>query len=115
MDNEVNLMALGEHTKCFPDADDVIVGKVATGIGSGFIGNGELHRGAMGAAGDLGHIAAPDAGDVPCRCGNTGCLEAVTSGSAIAAALRAKGIDAHTSADVVALVRVGNLEAGQLV
>ncbi|WP_447009155.1 ROK family protein [Saccharothrix hoggarensis] len=115
VDNEVNLMALGEHTKCFPDAQHVIVVKVATGIGAGFISNGELHRGAVGAAGDLGHIAAPHAGDVPCRCGNTGCLEAVASGSAIAAALRAKGIDAHTSTDVVALVRTGDLEAGQLV
>ncbi|MEU4449480.1 ROK family transcriptional regulator [Actinosynnema sp. NPDC050801] len=115
VDNEVNLMALGEHTKCFPEADHVIVVKVATGIGSGFISNGELHRGVVGAAGDLGHILAPNAGDMPCRCGNTGCLEAVASGSAIAAALRAKGIEAHTSADVVALVRAGNLEAGQLV
>ncbi|QQQ79387.1 ROK family transcriptional regulator [Saccharothrix sp. 6-C] len=115
VDNEVNLMALGEHTKCFPEAEHLIVIKVATGIGSGFISNGMLHRGAVGAAGDLGHILAPHAGDVPCRCGNTGCLEAVASGSAIAAALRAKGVEAHTSADVVALVRAGNLEAGQAV
>ncbi|MCE6996302.1 ROK family protein [Saccharothrix sp. S26] len=115
VDNEVNLMALGEHTKCFPEAEHLIVVKVATGIGSGFISNGMLHRGAVGAAGDLGHILAPNAGDVPCRCGNTGCLEAVASGSAIAAELRAKGIDARTSADVVALVRAGNLEAGQAV
>jgi predicted NBD/HSP70 family sugar kinase len=115
VDNEVNLMALGEHTKCFPEAEHLIVVKVATGIGSGFISNGRLHRGAVGAAGDLGHILAPHAGDVPCRCGNTGCLEAVASGSAIAAELRAKGVEAQTSADVVALVRAGNLEAGQAV
>ncbi|MCE7000659.1 ROK family transcriptional regulator [Saccharothrix sp. S26] len=115
VDNEVNLMALGEHTKCFPDARHLIVVKVATGIGSGFISNGMLHRGAVGAAGDLGHILAPNAGDVPCRCGNTGCLEAVAGGPAIAGSLRDLGIEAHTSADVVALVRAGNLEAGQVV
>lgn len=115
VDNEVNLMALGEHTTSFPEAEHLIVIKVATGIGAGFISNGLLHRGAVGAAGDLGHILAPHAGDVPCRCGNTGCLEAVASGSAIAAALRAKGVEAHTSSDVVALVRAGNLEAGQAV
>ncbi|MFI9006050.1 ROK family protein [Actinosynnema sp. NPDC053489] len=114
-DNEVNLMALGEHTACFPEAQHLIVVKVATGIGAGFISNGRLHRGAVGAAGDLGHIVAPNAGDVPCRCGNAGCLEAVASGAAIAAALRAKGIEADTSADVVALVRSGNLEAGKAV
>ena len=113
VDNEVNLMALGEHATCFPEVEHLIVVKVATGIGSGFISNGVLHRGAVGAAGDLGHILAPHGGDAPCRCGNTGCLEAVASGPAIAAALRARGIEARTSADVVGLVRSGSLEAGQ--
>lgn len=115
VDNEVNLMALGEHATCFPDAQHMIVVKVATGIGSGFISNGTLHRGAVGAAGDLGHILAPHGGDAPCRCGNTGCLEAIAAGPAIAAALRARGLDTQSGNDVVALVRAGNLEAGQAV
>ncbi|MFC3894023.1 ROK family protein [Lentzea rhizosphaerae] len=115
VDNEVNLMALGEHAHSFPGTDNMIVVKVATGIGSGFISNGVLHRGAVGAAGDLGHIRTPGSDDAPCSCGNTGCLEAVASGSAIAARLRAKGVEAHTSADVVALVRAGNVEAGQAI
>ncbi|MFE2726154.1 ROK family protein [Kitasatospora sp. NPDC059327] len=114
VDNEVNLMALGEHTS-FPGVDDMIVVKVATGIGAGFISNGALHRGAAGAAGDLGHITAPRAEDTPCRCGDSGCLEAVASGTAVAAALRAKGLEARTAADVVSLVRMGNAEAGQAV
>ncbi len=115
VDNEVNLMALGEHAHSFPDVDHMIVVKVATGIGSGFISNGVLHRGAVGSAGDLGHILAPHGGDAMCSCGNTGCLEAVASGPAVAARLRAKGIEAHTNADVVDLVRAGNLDAGQAV
>ncbi len=115
VDNEVNLMALGEHTTAFPEAEHIIVVKVATGIGSGLISNGVLHRGAVGAAGDLGHIQAPHGGDVLCRCGNTGCLEAVASGPAMAARLREQGVDAATTADVVRLVRAGSLEAGQVV
>ncbi|MFC7617779.1 ROK family protein [Actinokineospora soli] len=115
VDNEVNLMALGEHTRCHPTEQHMIVVKVATGIGSGLISNGALHRGAVGAAGDLGHILAPGAGDVPCRCGNTGCLEAVASGPAIAAKLTEAGIPARTSKDVVALVQSGNPAAGQAV
>ncbi|MGX7827558.1 ROK family protein [Actinokineospora sp. 24-640] len=115
VDNEVNLMALGEHTRFHPAEQHMIVVKVATGIGSGLISNGELHRGAVGAAGDLGHILAPGAGEVPCRCGNTGCLEAVASGPAIAARLTEAGIPAETSADVVALVQSGNPTAGQAV
>ncbi|WP_436495026.1 ROK family transcriptional regulator [Actinokineospora sp. HUAS TT18] len=115
VDNEVNLMALGEHTTSFPDADNLIVVKVATGIGAGVISNGVLHRGAVGAAGDLGHILAPHGGDSLCGCGNTGCLEAVASGPAVAATLRANGIDARTNADVVALVRAGDFEAARAV
>ncbi|MGW5053125.1 ROK family protein [Actinokineospora sp. NPDC004072] len=115
VDNEVNLMALGEHARCHPGEQHMVVVKVATGIGAGLISNGMLHRGAVGAAGDLGHILAPGAGDAPCRCGNTGCLEAVASGPAVAARLSAMGLAATTSADVVALVQSGNPTAGQAV
>ncbi|MFD4256248.1 ROK family protein [Streptomyces sp. NPDC058534] len=115
VDNEVNLMALGEHTTRFADAENLILVKVATGIGAGIISNGRLHRGAVGAAGDMGHILAPQGGEAPCRCGNKGCLEAVASGAAIAAALREQGLEAHSNSDVVALVRGGNVVAAQAV
>ncbi|WP_454048872.1 ROK family protein [Cellulomonas sp. Marseille-Q8402] len=115
VDNDVNLMALGEHRSAWPDVDDMLFVKVATGIGSGIISDGRLRRGAQGAAGDIGHIAVPGAEDVPCRCGNLGCLEAVASGRALAETLRQHGLDAHDGADVVALVRAGDLTAGRAV
>lgn len=114
VDNDVNVMALGEHAVAFSSEEHLIFIKVATGIGSGIISGGRLHRGAQGAAGDLGHVQAPRAQGFACRCGNTGCLEAVASGSAVARALRDLGIDASSSQDVVALVRGGNLEATRL-
>lgn len=115
VDNDVNLMALGEHRTAWPDVDDMLFVKIATGIGSGIISDGRLRRGAQGAAGDIGHIAVPGAEDVPCRCGNLGCLEAVASGRALAEALRRQGLDAHDGSDVVALVRAGDLAAGRAV
>lgn len=115
VDNDVNVMALGEHALAFPDADHLVFVKVATGIGSGIISDGRLQRGAQGAAGDLGHVLAPHGDDVPCRCGNTGCLEAVASATAVAAGLRAQGVEAHNSRDVVRLVRLGNTRAAQAV
>ncbi|MFJ3929025.1 MULTISPECIES: ROK family protein [unclassified Streptomyces] len=115
VDNEVNLMALGEHTTSFPDVDHMIVVKAATGIGAGLISNGLLHRGAVGAAGDVGHIQAPRGGDAPCRCGNTGCLEAVAGGPALAAGLKALGEDASGVDDVVRLVHSGSLAATRAV
>jgi predicted NBD/HSP70 family sugar kinase len=115
VDNDVNVMALGEHRTAFPDVDDLLFVKIATGIGSGIIADGRLRRGAQGAAGDIGHIAVPGAGDVPCRCGNLGCLEAVAGGRAVAEALTAQGVPAAGGADVVALVRAGDLTASRAV
>lgn len=114
VDNDVNLMALGEHTSQYADVEHLLFVKVATGIGAGLISGGRLHRGAQGAAGDIGHIQAPGHTEL-CRCGNTGCLEAVASATAIATQLRAAGLDATSSQDVVELVRAGNTTATQAV
>ena len=110
VDNDVNIMALGEFWVMDPKVDDFIFVKVGTGIGSGLILGGCLHRGARGAAGDIGHIQAGSA-DVMCRCENPGCLEASAGGAALARSLRAKGHDAADSRDVVALVKAGNRDA----
>ncbi|NKY39285.1 ROK family protein, partial [Cellulomonas septica] len=83
VDNDVNIMALGEHATAWRTVDHLLFVKVATGIGAGIISDGAIRRGAQGAAGDLGHIAVPGGLDLPCRCGNTGCLEAVAAGPAI--------------------------------
>ncbi|MBW8803309.1 MAG: sugar kinase [Catenulispora sp. 13_1_20CM_3_70_7] len=106
VDNDVNTMALGEYTHR-RDSRHLLYVKVGTGIGCGVVSGGVLHRGASGAAGDIGHIQLPAHEDVLCHCGNTGCVEAVASGSAIAAALREQGIDAVGAADVVRLVSEG--------
>jgi len=111
LDNDVNIAALGEREHGWPDVDHLLFVKVATGIGSGIVSDGQLRRGAQGTAGDIGHVRVSRAGDVPCHCGNTGCLEAVASGPAIARALRAKGHDVHTSGDVIDLVNRAELDA----
>jgi predicted NBD/HSP70 family sugar kinase len=61
---------------------DVIFVKIGTGIGSGIIVGGRLHRGAQGCAGDFGHICVDPDGPL-CSCGNTGCLEAMAAAPAI--------------------------------
>jgi predicted NBD/HSP70 family sugar kinase len=111
VDNDVNLMALGEHATVYPHIEQMIFVKVATGIGAGIISGGRLHRGAQGAAGDLGHVAALHGGDTPCTCGNVGCLEAVASGPAIVRSLRERGLDAGDSVGLVRLAKQGDLVA----
>ncbi|WIB66509.1 ROK family transcriptional regulator [Curtobacterium sp. MCBD17_035] len=111
VDNDVNIAALGEREHAWPDVDHMMFVKVATGIGSGIVSEGRLQRGAQGTAGDIGHVRVARAGEVPCHCGNTGCLEAVASGPAIARALRAKGHDVTSSDDILALVARADIDA----
>ena len=111
VDNDVNIMALGERRGHLRDVDDLVLIKVATGIGAGIVSGGVLQRGAQGTAGDLGHVRVPGADDVLCRCGNSGCLEAVAAGPALAAAVRAQGESAENGGDVVELVRAGSRPA----
>ncbi len=115
IDNDVNIMALGEQHAHLPDVDDLVFIKVSTGIGAGVISGGRLQRGAQGTAGDLGHVRVARAGDVTCRCGNQGCLEAVAAVPAIADSLRAAGVEVDAGQDVVALVRGGDPAAVQAV
>ena len=85
VDNDVNVMALGELRAGLGRGErDVLYVKVGTGIGAGLVSDGRLHRGAQGTAGDIGHVPVLDDDSVLCRCGNTGCLEAVAGGYALA-------------------------------
>lgn len=111
VDNDVNILALGEQALSWPGVDDLIFVKVATGIGAGIISGGALQRGAQGSAGDMGHVQVPYSHDSPREPGDERDLEAVASGAAIAADLRSLGVAAESSADVVALVRAGNQTA----
>jgi predicted NBD/HSP70 family sugar kinase len=113
VDNDVNIMALGERTAHWPEDDNFVFIKVATGIGAGIISSGQLQRGANGTAGDLGHVRVPRGDDVLCRCGNYGCLEALASGPAVAQALTLHGLRADNGGDVLRLVAEGNLHAIQ--
>ncbi|MCU1413814.1 MAG: family transcriptional regulator [Microbacteriaceae bacterium] len=113
VDNDVNVMALGERATRTPEPENMVFVKVATGIGSGIISGGRLQRGEDGTAGDIGHIAVARGAGIACRCGNTGCLEAIAGGPAIAAEMRRAGLDVETIADVIALARDGDLTAIQ--
>jgi predicted NBD/HSP70 family sugar kinase len=115
VDNDVNIMALGEREFAWPDVDHLVFVKVATGIGSGVISGGFLQRGAQGTAGDIGHVYVARGAEVPCQCGNRGCLEALASGPAIGRALKEVDLKAATSQDVVELVKRGNIDAIQAV
>lgn len=115
VDNDANLMALGEHYAQLGPEDHSITVKAGTAIGSGIIVSGALHRGSTGAAGDVTHTRISAAASVPCSCGNTGCLETVASGAGIVRQLRERGVNVNSTADVIALARDGDPQATLLV
>lgn len=83
VDNDVNVMALGEHWGGVGrGVDNILFVKVGTGIGSGIVADGRIYRGTQGSAGDIGHISEDPNGPV-CTCGNLGCLEAMAGAPAI--------------------------------
>lgn len=83
VDNDVNLMALGELWRLKRTLPNFLVIKVGTGIGCGVVCHGEVYRGANGSAGDVGHICVDPDGP-RCHCGNLGCVETMAAGPAIA-------------------------------
>jgi predicted NBD/HSP70 family sugar kinase len=115
VDNDVNIMAVGEHWTTWRSEPDLLFVKVGTGIGCGIVAGGHIYRGARGAAGDIGHIRVAGHDDVVCECGNVGCLEAVAGGRALARAVEDIGLEAHNSRDVVALARAQNVDVMRVV
>lgn len=83
LDNDVNIMALGEQQAGVARGTaDFLFVKVGTGIGCGIVLGGRVHRGMSGSAGDIGHIQVDGSGPM-CACGNRGCLEAYFGGAAL--------------------------------
>jgi glucokinase-like ROK family protein len=83
VDNDVNVMAVGEHWGgVAKSVDNYLFVKIGTGIGCGIMIRGQVYRGIDGCAGDIGHINVDPDGPV-CACGNSGCLEAMFGGAAL--------------------------------
>ncbi|WP_374222505.1 ROK family protein [Nocardioides xinjiangensis] len=83
LENDVNAAALAACA--LVAADDVVYLSVGTGLAAGLVVDGRLRRGEHGAAGEIGHLPVDPAG-AACGCGQTGCLETVASGRALARA-----------------------------
>jgi predicted NBD/HSP70 family sugar kinase len=115
VDNDANVMALSERRGHLERFADLVMVKASTGLGAGIVAGGALQRGALGAAGEIGHTKVPDAAEAACRCGDRGCVEAVAGGWALVPALRAQGHDVAHVRDVVALALEGNRDARGLI
>ena len=84
LNNDASAAALGEHRfGAGKGMDNLIYLTVSTGIGGGIIIDGKLYSGSDGCAGEIGHMTV-DVNGPRCSCGNSGCLEVLSSGTAVA-------------------------------
>lgn len=111
-ENDVNTLAVAEQLfGAGQDIECFAVVTVGAGVGCGLVIDGELVHGALGMAGEIGHIVVEPGGEV-CRCGNRGCLEAIASDGAILASIRrAGGPRLETVGDAALLAREGDERA----
>ncbi|MEO6200963.1 MAG: ROK family transcriptional regulator [Cryobacterium sp.] len=114
VDNDANLMALGEHISRGEDINDFVFIKAGSSIGGGVIVGGKLHHGHHGMAGDISHVTVHGAPATPCSCGRNGCLDAVAGGAAIVTSLQAASVDVTDTPHVLELARNGHPLATQM-
>ncbi len=89
LENDVNTLTIAEQWFGYGHGvDHFVVVTVGRGIGAGIVVNGQFYRGALGGAGEFGHITLVDGGP-PCDCGKRGCLEALASDPAVVRQARA--------------------------
>ncbi|WP_376793180.1 ROK family protein [Thermoflexus sp.] len=89
LENDVNTLTIAEQWFGYGrDVEHFVVVTVGRGIGAGIVVNGQFYRGALGGAGELGHITLIEDGPL-CDCGKRGCLEALAADPAVLRAARA--------------------------
>ncbi len=112
LENDANAAALGEKWMgAGKQVDDLVLLTLGTGIGGGIISDGRVLHGAVGMAGELGHMTIDPNGN-PCGCGNFGCLEKIASATAVEAMADMMSLGNHlTSQQVFELTLDGNEKA----
>jgi glucokinase len=113
IESDANVAALAEQvlgTGRMHNVDSLCVLTLGTGVGSGFILNGQIWHGLTGMGGEAGHIIVQSQGGAPCGCGGHGCLEQYASATGVIRMARERmGESAPATAfELALLARGGN-------
>ncbi len=111
LENDANAAAMGEKwLGAGREVDDLVLLTLGTGIGGGVISGGRILHGAVGMAGEFGHMTVYPGGN-PCGCGNDGCLEKHASATAVSAMAQLLKLgDQLSAADVFRIAQSGESE-----
>ena len=114
IENDANAVAIGEGYKGEAQlARNLVVLSIGHGIGAGIILDGRLYIGAIGTAGELGHVTIERNGP-KCRCGKRGCLEAIASVPAVIRQAKRYGLEVSALSDLEAHAATGNPDARRI-
>ena len=114
IDNDVHAATLAElHMGAGREYADFIYLNVGTGIACGVVCNGQLVRGAVNYAGELGHMVVETDGDLCDQCGRRGCLEPIASGGGMLDHVRARLAD-HPDSHLHEPARADRLTVGTI-
>ncbi|RXZ70314.1 ROK family protein [Agromyces albus] len=114
LENNVRLETLAERRwGAARDAANVLYVNISSGLAVGIVVEGMLYRGAVGGAGEFGHVSI-DINGPACRCGNRGCLVLYAGGPALRHRLRDVIGEGGRLADIVSAARSGNRAVGNV-
>ncbi len=104
VDNDCNMALVAEQLLgAGRGRTNIVMFTIGTGIGGAIVDCGEILRG-RGTGGQLGHIVV-DLGGKTCVCGQRGCVETLSSGTAFRHHIAEAGLPASTSVDDLLLAR----------
>lgn len=113
LENDANAAALGEKwIGAGRNVNEMLLITLGTGIGGGIIIGGRVLHGALGMAGELGHMTVIPEGN-PCGCGNSGCLEKHASATAIVGMARMLQLGEDITAEEVYKMAIGGNSRAQ--
>jgi predicted NBD/HSP70 family sugar kinase len=118
LDNDANAVALAELWFGKPEMHRIknfVSLLVAEGIGTGIVFDGQVYRGASGAAGEFGHMILAGKSDYVCSCGSHQCWESFASDRATAYSFKILSGRQQTIDEILALRRGGNDAAAKTV
>lgn len=116
VENDAQIGARGEYAFRLHSSDsaapfrDFIYIKAGSAIGAALVQDGTVYRGARGVAGDITHVRVESGGHRPCQCGNTGCLDTVSSAEAVRQDLAASGFTFASNDELIDAALDGNPE-----
>lgn len=113
-DNDGNAAAFGEAwVGAGKGLDAVVAITLGTGFGAGIFDRGHILRGMRGGGAEVGHLILHPGGR-PCNCGQTGCVEAHVSGTALTRRAQERWGPEATCPDVFDRAGRGDAEAREI-